>query len=748
MTTGTCRVRRTARRFVLCGAVAPLILTGTAGAQARVISGRVVDTLGVPVPDARIEVVGTFQSAVSAANGSFRITTSGDTAAIDVRRLGFRPLRVLASTAPDSTIVVMHRDPAVLLGIVVPGEREVALAQTVTRATVRQVPPLGEPDIMRVLPFLSGVSQPNDMLGRVHLAGAAGDETLITLDDHPIQAPSHLVGIIGAFNVAALERAEVRVHHVPATSDTRLGGVIAMATRAVTQQHEGEAVLSLLSTSATVSHPLRIVPAELLASARITYIDKVLGRLSDDAARDPASLPTYGDALARVGTNLGAWRLEALGWTTWDARRPGVQSGAEALNVQEVLAGFTLSRADDAWRTRLRVSTDRATAHDRTLIADREALLIDQQWSSVALSVGRKFGHAVVADVTVGGDMREHTHQWSNAISLANPSLPNRFDGRTDLTRGFVATDVHFGITQGVTAGAGLRATRAGRHASVAPQAMVEWRLRPNLLMQVSADRRHQFDGQYGEPEEGSVMQPLVLYASPSAASTLASSVDWSMGTTRRLSLNLAAFGRSFSNRPAPREMPRDTITYGTLEVRRVNGRAAGVGGSVTLSVPSGFVWQSSYALTRSFERPDGRWRSTIWDIPHTLTSFVNVPVTRRWAATVALQLHSGVPATPVLTRILVPSPVFPDVLVPRNVYGAPNSARLPAFRRLDLAVRRMWQWRGLEMTATLQAINAWARTNVLAYDWNSFLSSRRGEEAARRSGLPFVPSIGLEILW
>jgi hypothetical protein len=46
-----------------------------------------------------------------------------------------------------------------------------------TANMVRQVPPLVEADLFRAITFLPMVSQPNDLKGRIHLAGGSSDAT-------------------------------------------------------------------------------------------------------------------------------------------------------------------------------------------------------------------------------------------------------------------------------------------------------------------------------------------------------------------------------------------------------------------------------------------------------------------------------------------------------------------------------------------------------------------------------------------
>jgi hypothetical protein len=139
-----------------------------------------------------------------------------------------------------------------------------------------------------------------------------------------------------------------------------------------------------------------------------------------------------------------------------------------------------------------------------------------------------------------------------------------------------------------------------------------------------------------------------------------------------------------------------------------------------------------------------------VWDVRHTLAILGSVPVSRRWTLSSTFQLRSGLPVTPIATSVLVPNPVFPGQLIRRLVPGDKNSARLPAFRRLDLGMRRRWSTKRFEMDLTLQVVNVLATENVLAYDWQIYLQQREfgGSQLASRAGVPLVPSIGFEVRW
>lgn len=207
--------------------------------------GRATEAGGDPLAGGVVEVVSTQWSTQSRADGAFELSLPRGTWRLRASVIGYLPdtLSVtVGGTAPAPLRFRLHPAPVELRGISVQAARTPALGQTVTRSTDRQVPPLGEPDIFRAVVLLPGVSQPNDLKGRMHLAGGSSDETGVRLDGHPLQDPFHLLGLFGAFNVATLERADVLIHHLPASIGGRLSGVVDLRTREVGAEPEHEAV--------------------------------------------------------------------------------------------------------------------------------------------------------------------------------------------------------------------------------------------------------------------------------------------------------------------------------------------------------------------------------------------------------------------------------------------------------------------------------------------------------------------------
>lgn len=729
------------------------------------LNGRVTTADGSPIAKALVDVENTFLQTTTRATGAFILKVHARNVTLRVRRIGFAPLSVSVIVPADSSdVVVIKLLPiaAALSGIAVTENRSTSLATTISRETVRQAPPLGEADILRLLPLLPSVAQANDVLARLHLGGGASDEHGVTLDEHPLQAPFHLNSVLGAFNVAALEGAELRVHHLPASADGRLSGMIALETKTQTEPAETEAVVSVLSGSLTTSQPSLPMGVSALASGRITYMDRVVRRLlrSSTSVGDDYLLPSYRDVLLKLGRSFGDVHVSALAYDTRDeAAESGSPLAHSMTNWGERLLGLTASYRRDEWSITARTSLNEAEAHSErpyTATGDSSATLrlgfidIAQRWSSSSIEVGHlTAGGASAFGITSSN--RIHSHQWDSPRvgSLLNTFLPSSASISSAQRILGVFAEQSVLSSSGWRANGGAHVSISSGGAWVAPRFVLTHDLARATRIELALNRRHQFDAIAGEPVEGSITQPVFLLDRPRVMDMAALSLNW-RPVGARGGVEVVGFGRRYRNRTslAPGSDTASSLQT-TPSFRRVPGTASGASISGDYATSS-FVLQGGYSFQRSRETVDGLSRPTSWDAPHQFSVFGAIHP-RSWTLSAVYQIHSGAAVTPVSERVFVP--LDEGRFAPRFIYGAPNSARMPFFSRLDLAARRTWTLRGAAWTLSFQAVNVLNRTNVLEYRWQSFFACEAsaalcGSSEGRREGLPFLPSVGLEIRW
>lgn len=683
--------------------------------------------------------------------------------------LGFSPETLTVSTPSAPIVIRLRAAPIELRAIAVTASLAPPLSSTVTSETVRQVPPLGEPDIFRAVVLLPGVSQPNDLKGRIHLAGGASDETGVALDGHPLQEPFHLLGVLGAFNIGALDRADVLIHHVPAGKAGGLSGLIDLSSRRIPPKGESELLVGLLSAGVTTVSRL---PGgfDLLGSVRTTYLDNLLERLGGQVRLqgDELTLLGYRDGLLRVGRTFSErTRAEALIFSTADNRRTaGVSSSVSRPFVWgESLAGVRIEHLRPSWIVRARSSFNRARAEkgrDRPtqFLPNPERVDLRRDWLSSSLDVTRVAERSSLR-FGAGLDVRRTKQAWeTRGATFLPPRAPSRFSGADSQTIPSLFAEVAHRSRADFRLMGGIRVSRLKGRTFVAPSAGVGKAISSAVHFEFALERRHQFVAELEEPEEGSGNQPLFLLRAPRVADVAAISLSSRPavnGTSRWPTWNAVAFAKRYRDRTNLVGHPRRYMdSTGRLpdvfpDFTRVPGRSHGAALSATHAVRSTALFQASYTFQRATEEIDGVDSPVTWDAPHALSLFGSLQLRKRWLLNAVFQAKSGSAVTPVQARVFAPDGTLDGVLAPRYLPGQRNTARLSPYRRLDAAVRRQWRAKGADWGLSLQVVNLLYRRNALTYDWQSYFCVQAGEcEAVRpaRTGLPIIPSLMFDVRW
>lgn len=727
------------------------------------VQGRAVTPDSTPVPGVRIRVTGTIWTAQANSEGRFLLQLPGGRWRLVVTRIGFEPdtVEVQLEDEPYSRHlrVVLRPDPVELRGLTVRGRHEREFARRITPSTVRQVPPLVEPDVFRATVLLPSVSQPNDLKGRIHLLGGSSDETGYRLDGHPVEAPFHLLGLTGAFNVAALEDVHVRAHHLPPDMGGRLSGVVDLATAPPDSTPRHEVVGSLLSSSMTVIRPeLFTEDVDLLVSGRVSYLDRVAPLLDSDIPR-----LGYYDGLVRVGWSPGpGWRTELLSYTTQNYFSGGEISGVEPrqpLEWGEHLVGFRVAGDLGPFQASARGSSGEAGTDLDERPAGTNLVTADRTWRSVAASIAYP-ARAWRFDIGGSLDYRSHRQRWiarGLTDEIFSPNMPAEYTGEDDRTVYSLFGEASAQMGSDATVSLGVRGSRHRDRWYIAPRFHAALGLGDGLELELAADRRFQFDGELEEPVEGSVSPPRFLLEEPMSAYLIGSALkipaevlfDGPEGTFR-----IQGFYKRYPDRAILRERPggsdSDSLTLAFPQFDRIEGYGLGASVGARIRLGDRSILQGSYTFQRIRERRGEGEQPTVWDAPHTVTLFGSLEMADGWILNTALNAHSGRATTPVRARIFAPGESLGRELIARYLLGERNSIRVPAYFRLDLGIRREWIWDGVRAALSAQLINVTGRRNPVDYDWDQYFASLSGAAGGRsgRSGLPVVPSLGLELRW
>lgn len=164
-------------------------------------------------------------------------------------------------------------------------------------------------------------------------------------------------------------------------------------------------------------------------------------------------------------------------------------------------------------------------------------------------------------------------------------------------------------------------------------------------------------------------------------------------------------------------------------------GRIYGLELSAKVEPRGRFFGYLSYTLSRSERQErDQPYRLFDFDQTHILTVVGVYRLGAGWELGGTFRLVSGNPLTPVTGGI---TDTTYDVVQP--IYGDINSARNDMFHRLDVLIRKTWEFESWKLALYLDVQNAYNRRNP-----EGLVYGPRYKTKANISGLPILPNLGV----
>ena len=158
-------------------------------------------------------------------------------------RIGYSDVdtTLTAPVADEPVVIRLERSAVSLPALTVQAERDITSRELnrlmfdrevtigsigMTRADLKAVPAVIEPDVFRSLQAFAGVSSVTDYTGQLFVRGGASDQVATLYDGAPVFGPYHMFGLFGMFNVDAVESTEFYRGSIPARYGGALSGVV------------------------------------------------------------------------------------------------------------------------------------------------------------------------------------------------------------------------------------------------------------------------------------------------------------------------------------------------------------------------------------------------------------------------------------------------------------------------------------------------------------------------------------------
>jgi hypothetical protein len=253
---------------------------------------------GERIPYANILVLERSIGVSANSNGYFELSVPSANIIVRASAVGFEPKDVsLELLKTDKKSILIKLDEAIISTpeVTIEVERyreELSLTRyNIQSKQIKEIPFVAEPDPIRAMQTLPGVTLNSDFNNKLFVRGGNFDETSITLDGVPLYNVNHLGSLVGSFNDDIFKNVKLYPSNYPVKYGGYLSGILEMETLdGKTDYTRVVAGLSVISSKIFAEGS--IGDATYVLSGRRTYYD-VATKIYKMIEGKEITIPTY-----------------------------------------------------------------------------------------------------------------------------------------------------------------------------------------------------------------------------------------------------------------------------------------------------------------------------------------------------------------------------------------------------------------------------------------------------------------------
>lgn len=151
--------------------------------------------------------------------------------------------------------------------------------------TLSKIPTaFGEGDVLKAVLTLPGVKSVGEASSGFNVRGGSSDQNLILFNENTIYNPTHMFGIFSSFNPDVVDNVELYKSSIPVEYGGRVSSVLNVKSKeGDSQRWGGSAGIGLLTSRIHLEGPIVKGKTTVVASARTTYSDWLLGLIPENS---------------------------------------------------------------------------------------------------------------------------------------------------------------------------------------------------------------------------------------------------------------------------------------------------------------------------------------------------------------------------------------------------------------------------------------------------------------------------------
>jgi hypothetical protein len=633
--------------------------------------------------------------------------------------------------------------------------RQLTSVVAIPMQSVKRMPAMGEPDLMRSLQLLPGVQAASDLSSGLYVRGGGPDQTGIFLDQVRLYNPSHAFGFFSTFNPDAIKDVTFYKGAYPARYGGSLGAVLDVQNRDGNRRERSTSGgMSLISSRVMTEGPLG--EGSWMIAGRRTYIDPVLNLIRGSSDDLDGLGYHFFDLNGKVNTQL----------TPNDNLMISAYGGDDDLN-------FALGEGTESLSFNMiwgnRAVTGRWTHVFSPELFGRLIAVYSKYESDISLDI---FDTPIairnrVRDVTIKGDVdyfasTDHTIRSGVDLTFFRFDYGSRFDQYRDnlniepyLLSGFVQDEWQISPLTDAQLGVRTNYYEAGKRFTVNPRFSFSHLVQEGLRAKIGGGSYQQFlqlisaEGFSG----GDSWVPLDETVKPGRSWQIVTGLEWEPSGVYRLSAE--TYYTDLANLVILDEESEENSERGSSQdVFKTGGEGYATGMELFAEKRGGKLtgwlgYTLGYTRRTFAEVDEGRSFPPKYDRRHdvSLTGIYRFkpvcPSCGRWSFNFNFVYGTGQAFTPAAARYTLRDPAAGDP-IDRLLGARRNTGRLLPYHRLDIGFRRTLKLfgEGVDAEIYFQFFNFYNRRNewFVEYDPND---ANTKPKVARM--LPVLPTFGFD---
>jgi hypothetical protein len=716
-------------------------------AQSFHIKGIIIDhDTKEALAGANVYVPGTILGTTSDKNGLFSLDLDFKPEYLEISFIGYERKKIRFKFSENEIFlkIMLKEKPLIMSGVVVEGQRTNVPGismRKISNNTLKNIPPLGEPDVLHSISFLPEIQRTGDWKASLSFSGTAPYQSGIFMNNSRIYNPFHFFGILGSVNPEFVHGIEIYTSAVPIWYENVTSGVVNILNNPFPTKKKLKWNISLLSTSFYLQNSYKKIGFQI--GLRKTYFDIIsrfvspipYGNIDGNILiQVPVNRKIYTEFFFDLSNDFFTKKPEIH-----DQNNNSIGNFFQNMFYGKYNFGYINSGANVNYSSKLgnfqfHYNMLWDYTHFQKIIQNK----FYEKNAKIKWSY-RKNKSLYSMGITL--QKNDFHYYWisanSDLVEIYPPSTME-MDSSGDGLMYQISGEYQY-QKENVNLIFGLAGKIFNDKFNFNFMSGINFKINKKLKLNIQGGYYSQNIASPFSNQELTIKNPLFVLNR--TANSLQGSIGLLFALNSAKSLEIKVYGSSSNNLPYWDNISNEFFNNLSVNV---------FGTTVLFTDKKGLLtYQLYYELNHGVGKLNEDKFLLDWNITHTFKGIWGLKINNDWYVNWTYILRSGYPYTPIYSVYTGVDEKQDVDFGMRFIYGEKNSKKFPFYARMDISLRKLYVKKKFKYILYLQVINLFNRKNIMRINWRDYwlYYTPRGNSDSVIKGFPVIPSIGIEFM-